>query len=78
MAKKEREIVHKNTRFNENPWKKEVQSEDVLKTMVAKKEASLGKVQISKVDTYHSFSKVVNFDLRLRTEGIEISFTFRT
>ena len=45
LAKKERAIVHENTRFNSNPWKSEVQSEDVLKTMVAKKEASLGKVR---------------------------------
>ena len=44
LAKKERAIVHENTRFISNPWKSEVQSEDVLKTMVAKKEASLGKV----------------------------------
>jgi len=50
LAKKEKEIVHHNTRFNENPWKSEVQSEDVLKTMVAKKEASLGKVGVDGKD----------------------------
>lgn len=50
LAKKERAIVHENTRFNLNPWKSEVQSEDVLKTMVAKKEASLGKVGVDGKD----------------------------
>ena len=53
LAKKEREIKHENTRFTANPWKSKVQSEDVLKTMVAKQEASLGKVG--------TFSNVVKY-----------------
>ena len=53
LAKKEREIKHENTRFTANPWKSKVQSEDVLKTMVAKQEASLGKVG--------TFSKIVQY-----------------
>jgi len=50
LAKKEREIKHENTRFTANPWKSKVQSEDVLKTMVAKQEASLGKVGVDGKD----------------------------
>ena len=60
LAKKEREIKHENTRFTANPWKSKVQSEDVLKTMVAKQEASLGKVG--------TFSKVVKYCSRFTSE----------
>ena len=46
MAKKEKLIVHDNTRFNSNPWKTGVSEVNLRQTATLKKEASLGKVGV--------------------------------
>ena len=46
MAKKEKVIVHENTRFSSNPWKSNVSESFLKQTASARKEASLGKVGV--------------------------------
>ena len=46
MAKKEKLIVHENTRFGSNPWKSNVSESFLKQTASARKEASLGKVGV--------------------------------
>ena len=46
LAKKEKLIIHDNTRFQSNPWKTDVSEGSLRQTATLKKEASLGKVGV--------------------------------
>jgi protein DGCR14 len=46
MAKKEKIIVHENTRFTANPWKTNVSDSSLKLTATLKKEANMGKVGV--------------------------------
>ena len=68
LAKKERQIVHENTRFKANPWKSKDQTENTFKTM--KKEASLAKVGVDGKDLVDSSATPsINGYKLMRIEG---------